>query len=131
MKKITDERLVLRNLQNIRVVYIVQTFGILCILGYELFMNGFKAMNENPVWFVFIISGAVSAYLSMSISVEHEKEIRNTLKSFIISIVIFFSISVLVAYFVTITSNSGLSLGVLMGVILFICFLFPIFISIV
>ncbi|MFJ8261252.1 hypothetical protein ACIQ4I_04755 [Rummeliibacillus sp. NPDC094406] len=125
MKKITDERLVLRNLQNTRIVYIVQTFGILCILGYELFTNGIEAMHDNPVWLVFMISGIVAAYLSMSISVEHENKIRNPKKSFIFSTLIILSISVLVAYLVTITPNSGLSQGTLIGVILLICFLIP------
>ncbi|HWI47641.1 MAG TPA: hypothetical protein VNU45_05360 [Rummeliibacillus sp.] len=125
MKKITDERLVLRNLQNTRIVYIVQTFGILCILGYELFMNGIEAMHNNPLWLVFMISGIVAAYLSMSISVEHEKKIRNPKKSFVISTLIILSISVLVAYLVTITPQSGLSQGTLIGVILNICFLIP------
>jgi len=125
MKKITDERLVLRNLQNTRIVYIVQTFGILCILGYNLFTSGIDGMRDNPIWLVFMVSAIVSAYLSMSISVEHEKKICNPKKSFIISTVITLVISIIFAYFVSITPESGLSVGILTGVIILICFLIP------
>ena len=45
MKKITDERLVLRNLQHIRIAFIVQTLGILSILGYELYQGGLEGMR--------------------------------------------------------------------------------------
>lgn len=48
MKKITDERLILRNLKNIKITYIVQTIGILSILGYDFF-RGLDRMRENPL----------------------------------------------------------------------------------
>ncbi|WP_331490738.1 hypothetical protein [Aquibacillus rhizosphaerae] len=81
MKKITDERLVLRNLQNIRIVYIVQTLGILIILAYELIQGGMDGMRNNPVWIVFMVSIVVSAYLSMNVSLAHEnvKKIQKNL----------------------------------------------------
>lgn len=50
MKKIKDERLVLNNLQDIRIIYIVQTIGILCILGYAFFQGGLEEMRANPLW---------------------------------------------------------------------------------
>lgn len=40
MKKITDERLIVQNLQHIKIAYIVQTIGVLSILGYEVFKGG-------------------------------------------------------------------------------------------
>lgn len=76
MKKITDERLVLRNLHNVRVTYIVQTIGILLILGYEFLQNGMEGVTNHPLWLVFILTSIVYAYLSMSVSVEHEREIK-------------------------------------------------------
>ncbi|GIN86208.1 hypothetical protein J6TS2_25940 [Heyndrickxia sporothermodurans] len=50
MKKIKDERLILQNLNNIRIAFIVQTLGIIGILGYDLFTNGIDEMRNNPLW---------------------------------------------------------------------------------
>ena len=72
MKKIKDERLILKNLKNIRIAYIIQTVGILGILGYDLVTKGLDGMRENPLWLVFMITTVISAYLSMSISADHE-----------------------------------------------------------
>ena len=80
MKKITDERLVVRNLQHVRIAFIVQTLGILGILGYEVIQGGLDQMRENPLWLVFMITSIVYAYLTMSTSVEHEKRIKNPWK---------------------------------------------------
>ncbi|MFB6589336.1 hypothetical protein ACFCVQ_27730 [Bacillus thuringiensis] len=62
------EKLVLRNPQNIRILFFVQTIGILFILGYDLIYEGFEHMRDNPLWMLFIITSVVLAYLSMSIS---------------------------------------------------------------
>ncbi|ASL62422.1 hypothetical protein [Bacillus cereus] len=127
MKKITDERLILRNLKNIKITYIVQTIGILFILGYEFFQGGLDGMRENPLWMVFILTSIVSAYLSMSVSVEHEKEKRNPKKSLIVSMVVLTIIVVTVAYFISITPNFGWINGLLLGAILFICGCIPMY----
>jgi len=75
MKKITDERLIFKNLQNIKVTYIVQTIGILSILGYEFVQGGLEGMRQNPLWLVFILTSVVYSYLSMSVSIDHEEKI--------------------------------------------------------
>lgn len=72
MKKIKDERLKLQNLKNIRIAYIIQTVGILGILGYDFIAKGPDGMRANPLWIVFMITAIISAYLSMSVSVDHE-----------------------------------------------------------
>ncbi|OPA76257.1 hypothetical protein BVG16_18860 [Paenibacillus selenitireducens] len=127
MKKITDERLILRNLQNIKIAYIVQTIGVLCILGYEFFKGGLEGMRENPLWMVFMLTSVVSGYLSMSVSVEHEKELKNSKKSFIVSLIVLTVIVVAVTYLTSITPNSGWIDGLLIGVILFICGFIPMY----
>lgn len=127
MKKITDERLILRNLQHIRIAYIVQTLGIICILGYEFFRGGLDGMRENPLWMVFMVTTIVYLYLSMSVSVEHEKELKNPKKSFIISLAVLTVIVLAVAYLTSITPNFGWTEGVIIGVILFICGLIPMY----
>ncbi|MDY0854339.1 hypothetical protein SPE26_23505 [Bacillus thuringiensis] len=127
MKKITDERLILRNLKNVRITYVVQTIGILCILGYEFFQGGIDGMRENPLWMVFILTSVVSAYLSMSVSVEHEKEMRNPKKLLIVSMVVLTIIVGTVAYLISITPKFGWIDGLLVGAILFICGCIPMY----
>ncbi|MEI4804442.1 hypothetical protein ACIGHG_07100 [Bacillus sp. NPDC077411] len=126
MKKITDERLVLRNLQNIKIAYIVQTMGILCILGYDFIQGGMERMRENPLWMVFMLTTVVAGYLSMSIGVEHEKEIKDPKKSFIIGMVVLTVIVAVFAYLTSITPNFGWGDGLLIGAIIFICGFIPI-----
>ena len=125
MKKISDERLVLRNLQNIKITYIVQTIGILCILGYELAQGGVEGMRQNPLWLVFMLTSVVYAYMTMSVSVEHETKMKNPKKSLIISVVVLILIAVVVAYLTSITPNFGYGDGALIGAILFICGYIP------
>ena len=127
MKKITDERLVLKNLKNIKIAYMVQTLGILSILGYELFQGGLEQMRANPLWILFILTSVVSAYLSMSISVESEKENINPKKSFWISTVVLIVIMGVVAYLTSITPNYGWEEGILLGVIILICGIIPVY----
>lgn len=127
MKKITDERLILRNLKNIKITYIVQTIGILSILGYDFFQGGLDRMRENPLWMVFILTSIVSAYLSMNISVEQERAIINHQKSFIIRLVVLAVIVVFIAYLISITPNYGWKDGLLLGSILLICGFIPMY----
>ena len=125
MKKIKDERLILINLQNIRIVYIVQTIGILFILGYTFFQGGLVEMRANPLWLLFILTSVVFAYLSMNVNVANEKMVKNPRKSLSISMVILTVIAIIVAYLTSITPNYGWTDGMLLGVVLFICGLIP------
>ncbi|MGM0904444.1 MAG: hypothetical protein ACQEXB_25515 [Bacillota bacterium] len=126
MKKISDERLILRNLQNIKMTYIVQTIGILCILGYELVQGGLEGMRQNPLWLVFILTTVVYSYLSMSVSVEHETKRKDPKKSLMISVLVLSLITLAVGYFTSITPNYGWGDGILIA-ILFICGFIPCF----
>lgn len=121
IKKITDERLILQNLKNIRIAYIIQTFGILCILGYDLVTKGLDGMRENPLWLVFMITAITSMYLSMSISTDHENNQVNPKKSLNISMVILILISAAVGVATSLTDGFKIIDGVLVGGIIFIC----------
>lgn len=127
MKKITDERLILRNLQNIRITYLVQTLAIILILGYELVQGGLDAMTDNPVWLVFMLSTVVNSYLSISISVENEREIKNPQKNFLISSIVLVIIVAAVMYLTSITPGFDWQDGGLIGAIIFICGFIPIY----
>jgi hypothetical protein len=126
MKKVTDERLVLQNLKNIRIAYIIQTVGILGILGYDLVTKGLDGMRENPLWLIFMITTVISAYLSMSISADQESNKIHPQKSLSISLIVLILISTVVGFFVSLTDGFTIVNGILMGGILFICGLIPI-----
>lgn len=125
MKKITDERLVLQNLQHIRIAFIVQTLGILAILVYEVYEGGLDAMRANPVWHVFMLTSIVYAYLSMSTSVAHEKP-KNPKKGFMISGVVVGMISIAVAVLTAMTPGFGWGDGALIGGVMLVCGAIPV-----
>ncbi|PFA84045.1 hypothetical protein [Bacillus cereus] len=123
MKKIQDERLILQNLKNIKVVYIVQTLSIIGILGYDLVTKGFDAMKENPLWFVLLFTSVITAYLSMNIGVDQEIEKKSPQKQLFISLLVALIISIATGSIIII-KNSLLD-GVLVGFVLFVCSLIP------
>lgn len=127
MKKITDERLVLRNLQHIRIVYIVQTLGILVILGYELFQGGLDGMRENPVWLVFMITTIVYAYLTMSTSVDHEKQIKNPRKSLMGGLLVVLVVAITLGFFTSITPGYTWGIAALVASIIIFCGALPVY----
>ena len=126
MQQIKDERLQLKNLKNIRIAFIVQTIGIIAILAYDATTKGISGMTDNPLWFVLILTGVVYQYLSMTISVEHEKNDKNPTKGFIISFIVLVFASVILGILVGISKEATWVTGVVIGGILFICGIVPI-----
>jgi hypothetical protein len=125
VKKIKDERLILKNLQNIRVAYIIQTIGILAILGYDLVTKGMDGMTKNPLWLVFMMTAVISAYLSMNISVDHETNEKSPKIRLVISLAVAALISIAVGIGVSLTDGFGPINGIVLGGIIFICSLAP------
>ncbi|GGJ95593.1 hypothetical protein GCM10007063_17590 [Lentibacillus kapialis] len=126
MKKITDERLKLKNLKNIRVLFLFQNIGIISILGYDLVTKGMDGMTANPLWYVFLITGVVSAYLSMSISIDHESSNKSPKKGLIILTIIGAFIAIGFGVLVFFTGGvSTVATSILVGGIVFVCFLAP------
>lgn len=126
MKKIKDERLILKNLKNVRTAYIIQTMGIIGILGYDLITKGLEGMRENPLWIVFMITTIVSLYLSMGISVDHESDEKSPKKGAIISLGVLLAISLIIGIAVNFSDGFGIIDGFIMGGIIFVCGLIPI-----
>ena len=127
MEKIEDERLIMRNLQNIKIVYFVQTIGILGILAHSFLQGGLDEMTANPLWLLFMLTTILSAYLSMRVSVENEQPIQNPAKSFRISLLVLITIILVVSTLTILTPGIGLSDAFLIGSILFICGFIPIY----
>lgn len=70
MKKIKDERLIVQNLKNIRLLFAFQTTGIVLILIYERLQNGFEGLSDSPLRLLLVLTGTLGAFLSMPISAE-------------------------------------------------------------
>jgi cell division protein FtsW (lipid II flippase) len=127
MEKIKDERLKLKNLQNIRIAFIVQTLGIIGILGYDLVTKGMDGMMDNPLWFVFIVTTVVSAYLSMNVSVDYESEEKDPKKSLKLHLVVLLAICVLSAILLPLIDEFNMINVLLIPGIFFVCGLGPIY----
>ncbi|WP_322090834.1 hypothetical protein [Caldifermentibacillus hisashii] len=119
MQKIRDERLKMKNLQNIRTAYILQTIGILGILAYDWITKGIEGMTKNPLWFVFILTAVISAFLSLDISVAHEDSEKSPNKGLIVSLAVLVLISFCIGYLNTLGEELNLKNGFILGGVVF------------
>ncbi|EJQ49106.1 Uncharacterized protein BWINRASL_04259 [Bacillus mycoides] len=125
MKKIKDERLILQTLKNIRIVFIFQYIGVIGILGYIGFTEGMDQITKSPLWLLFMLTSILLAYLQLSVSIdveESEKEIKLTsyyklvLRSLIVGMI-------MAIIYIIFSPERPLFEAILIGSILFICFL--------
>ena len=126
MEKIKDERLVLKNLQNIKTAYIIQTLGIIGILAYDAITKGLDRMTDNPIWYVFTITSIVTAYLSMNISIDHEKSSTSPKKGLFLSFAVLAAICFTLGLLTYLTGTGEWMSSVLVGLVCFVCGAVPI-----
>ncbi len=125
MKKIKDERLILQNLKNIRIAYIVQTVGMVGILLYEFIMGGLERMTANPVWLVLLLSSITILFLNMNIAVAYESENKSAKKSLVISVIVIFLVAIIFGRLLSLSEGYGLIGGLVTGVIIVVSGLIP------
>ena len=125
MKKIKDERLILKTLKNIRIAFLFQSLGIIGILGYIGFTEGMDQATKSPLWLLFILTSIVLSYLQLSVSIdveEGEKDIKLTpyykiiLRSLIVG-------TIIAIIYIIFSPERPLFEALLTGSIFFICFL--------
>ncbi|SCN37035.1 Uncharacterized protein BC067498_04339 [Bacillus cereus] len=125
MKKIKDERLILKTLKNIRIAFLFQSLGIIGILGYIGFTEGMDQITKSPLWLLFILTSIVLSYLQLSVSIdveEGEKDIKLTpyykiiLRSLIVG-------TIIAIIYIIFSPERPLFEAILTGSIFFICFL--------
>jgi len=116
----SDERLVAKNLQKIRVAYAIQVIGIFGIVVYDLLRGGISGMSENPLWIVFLISTTVLLFLSMNISVAHEPESINPKKGLTISLFVVLLVSLTIGFLTARSDGSNTLDGIITAVIFLI-----------
>lgn len=126
MKKITDERLFLQNLKNIRTAFIIQTIGVLAILGYEFVVGGMEGMRENPLWLVFTVTSISLAYLSMRVSVDQENNKKSPKRSLYIGLTVVTIISITAGILIPFTEGSTVMSGIIIGGVIFVCSIVPV-----
>ncbi|WP_366295881.1 hypothetical protein [Paenibacillus sp. AN1007] len=84
-------------------------------------------MRSNPLWFIFILTSVVFAYLSISVSVEQERGVKHPGKAFMVSLTVLLLIAAAVMILTSSAANTGWAEGLGMGAILFICGFIPIY----
>ena len=72
LNKLSDERLLAKNLRNIRIAFVVQTVGIIAVLGFEWIKNGSRAMFEEPLHLVLLVT--LTLYVALTIPIARENE---------------------------------------------------------
>ncbi len=125
MKKIKDERLILKTLKNVRIAFLFQSLGIIGILGYIGFTEGMDQITKSPLWLLFILTSIVLSYLQLSVSIdveEGEKDIKLTpyYKIILRSLIVGTIIAIIYTIF---SPERPLFEAILTGSIFFICFL--------
>ncbi|PER67563.1 branched-chain amino acid ABC transporter substrate-binding protein [Priestia megaterium] len=124
MKVITDERLVIKNLKNIRFAFVFQTLALVGILLYDGITKGFNNITNNPIWLVLILTSVILGYLNLSISVdsyENEKRIRKV--PYYLLVLCCLAAGVIFGLLTKLTSNSSLADSIIIGSVIFLCFL--------
>ncbi|MBB4826319.1 hypothetical protein HNO89_003578 [Sporosarcina luteola] len=116
-----DERLLLRNLQIMRIAYAIQTLGIIGILLYDFILSGMNGMKQNPLWILFIVVSTILAFLSMDSSVEHETNDSSPLKGLLISLLVVTGISIVTGIFTSYSEGFTGVDGLLTGGLFLIC----------
>lgn len=126
IKKLTDERLIIRNLKNIRIVFVLQTLGIVGILIYKAIMNGISDILGSPLWYVLMISLIVGAYLNLTIAVDSEEQQQNEQMSYPKKVLLALGIGIIISLLLIFTSDNPVWSSALIGAVFFLCFLAPI-----
>lgn len=72
-KRITDERLLAKNLRNVRIAFSVQTLGILLILGGTWVTDGVESVVTQPLWIVLLVTMIVLLALTIPLARENHE----------------------------------------------------------
>lgn len=118
-----DERLKLRNLKHISLVFFIQTVGILVFIIYDGVTKGIDAVLSSPVWFVFSISMVVLSLLNLSISIDTYENIMRRPGPYYRIVFLAVCIGILFGLAAKFLPSGNTSGGLIVGSVVFICFL--------
>jgi hypothetical protein len=123
-KKIKDERLLLLQLKNIRIVFIFQNLSIIALLVYYGFRDGFVNVTKNPLWLIWIFSGVLMMYLQMGVSVDMESEKKKKQGPYYEKVLLSLAIGIILGL-IMVLSGSPIRDSIISGFVMFICYLIP------
>lgn len=124
MKVITDERLVIKNLKNIRFAFAFQTLALVGILLYDGITKGFNHITDSPLWLVLILTSVILGYLNLGISVDSYESEKQTRKiPYYLLVLCCLALGVIVGLLTKITSSTSLADSTIIGLVVFLCFL--------
>ena len=125
MKVIKDERLIIKNLKNIRIAFIFQTICMIGMLIYEGITNGFMNAFNHPLWLVLLSTTVLLGYLNITISVDSYENDKISKIPYYFIVLGSLGIGVIFSLIMLFDPNSTAKDAVMVGVILFVCFLVP------
>lgn len=124
LKKIKDERLLLLQLKNTRIVYIFQTLSITALLVYYGFRDGFVNVTKNPLWLIWLLSAILMMYLQMGISVDVESEKKKKQGPYYEKVLLSLAIGIIIGIIMVLSGNP-IRDSIIIGFVFFICYLIP------
>lgn len=84
MKKIKDERLIMRNLKNIRIAFIVENVAIIFTMIYQVLSGQafYEVFSRDNLLFIVLMIGCFTlTFLSMNISIQIEGKEKRSKKA--------------------------------------------------
>jgi hypothetical protein len=125
VKKITDERLILVNLKNIRIAFVCQTLGILATLFYTAFRSVADIAFQSPLFFVLIMTNVLLIFLQMRVTadVEETERKRKKVLPYYACVLISLAVGAIIGTVAwTFDRQHPLSAWII-GIVFFVCFL--------
>ncbi|WEG13269.1 branched-chain amino acid ABC transporter substrate-binding protein [Pullulanibacillus sp. KACC 23026] len=123
--KIKDERLLLIQLKNIRIVFFFQNLCMIALLVYDGIKDGFVQVTQNPLWIIWVFSAALLAFLNLRISVEMESGKPNKRKApYYEKVGMSLAIGLIIGLIMRL-SGSPTRDSLITGSVIFICVLIP------
>nr|AFW17845.1 hypothetical protein pJHW3_004 [Enterococcus thailandicus]AFW17893.1 hyprothetical protein [Enterococcus faecalis] len=121
VKKIRDERLIIKNLKNIRLAFVIENVVILIILAIQLMNEKFTEVISlnNPLWFVIFIGSFSLVITSVNISLPMEDKTQKT--SFFRILLYSLAIFITSFLFFYLVSYKNIMIALICGFIMFFC----------
>lgn len=90
MKKITDERLLVKRKKDTGILYYIQSFFLIIAIIIESIRHGFTSEYTLPLLCIFLLSIIISTFQELTLSTELEDNKRKSIISLSITFAILF-----------------------------------------
>lgn len=125
---LNDERLDLQKLKNYKLLFFIQTFLILMLLGVNLIKTHFDIFKSKELFIIFFATLIIHSILEMSITKEISEDLRKNIKSVLWGLLIFtLSVIIVVFFFSKETIFIALGITLIADLLIFIVSYFILF----